>query len=428
VFEHVSALVDKSLVVADPGAATYRLLETIRQYAASRLIATGTAEVVRARHADHYRALALGIAPALTGPTDVAAIERLSADIENVRLMLDWYHDHGEADVVADVIVELGPFWFWRGHAQEIITRLEATIDPLGDDHHRLSRVHAMLTWMKAGVGYLGIPEHAERSAEHAALAGRAPLVQSLNGLATYYMTFGGDTERAIEQNRIAVATARAEGLVYWAVWAQLNGLTYTALLAPGTDETLRLADAARHDADRTGSVVLRQQWLSAMALALRPVDPDGALALLEESVELATHANLTEAVAIAEFLRGVVLFTRRRYPDAATAMRRALIGNHDMGNRRGMLNVLSAVTGLADRAGRPETAAVLFAGLRSARDEYELPGSANERDAEERIAEHLQRRPGHDDAAHPVRRLDIEATVDLALDTLDDIAADERS
>ena len=52
VLEHVSALVDKSLVVADPGEETYRLLETIRQYAAGRLAASGTAEQVRARHAE----------------------------------------------------------------------------------------------------------------------------------------------------------------------------------------------------------------------------------------------------------------------------------------------------------------------------------------------------------------------------------------
>ena len=289
--------------------------------------------------------------------------------------------------------------------------------------------MHALLAWMKAGVGYVGIPEHVEQAAEHAALAGNPPPVQSLTGLATYYMTFGGDTERAIEQTRLATAAAQRRSVYDYlgGLGTSCNGLTYTALLAPGTDETLRLADDVRHDTERTGSVVLRQQWLSAMALALRPVDPDGSLALFEESVELATRANLREAVAIAEFLRGLVLFTRRRYAERATAMRRALVGNHDMGNRRGMLNVLSGVTGLADRAGRPETAAVLYAGLRAARDEYELPGSANERYAEERMAEHIQRRPGHQDAHH-VRRLDIEATVDLALDTLDDIAADERA
>ena len=175
VLEHVSALVDKSLVVADPGEATYRLLETIRQYAADRLVASGTAEEVRARHADYYRALAAALAPELTGPGDLAAFDRLSADIENLRLMLDWYHDHDQADVVADVIWELGLFWFWRGHELESIARLEATIDALGDDHLRRSRVHALLAWMKSSVGFAGIPEHAERSAEHAALAGIPP-------------------------------------------------------------------------------------------------------------------------------------------------------------------------------------------------------------------------------------------------------------
>ena len=211
-------------------------------------------------------------------------------------------------------------------------------------------------------------------------------------------------------------------------VWAQLNGLTYTALLAPGTDETLRLADEVRHDTERTGSVVLRQQWLSAMALALRPVDPDGSLALLEESVELATRANLREAVAIAEFLRGLVLFTRRRYAEAATAMRRALVGNHDMGNRRGMLNVLSGVwawpTARDDRRPPPSSSRACKRPATST----DFPAPRTSATPRSESAEHIQRRAGHDDVVHQVRRLDIEATVDLALDTLDEIAADERA
>ena len=171
---------------------------------------------------------------------------------------------------------------------------------------------------------------------------------------------------------------------------------------------------------------MLLQQWLSSMALALRPVDPDGSVAMFEESVELATRANLREAVAIAEFLRGLVLFTLRRYAECATAMRRALVGNHDMGNRRGMLNVLSGVTGLADRArktgGRRRPLRGTASGPRRVRTSR-LRERALRRG---RMAEHIQRRPGHQDAHH-VRRPDIEATVDLALDTLDDIAADER-
>jgi hypothetical protein len=92
------------------------------------------------------------------------------------------------------------------------------------------------------------------------------------------------------------------------------------------------------------------------------------------------------------------------------------------------MLNVLSGVTGLADRSGRPETAAILLTGLRAARDQYGLPGSANEQRAERTIEEHLQRRTASDGVVHQVTRLGIEATVDLALDTLDEILADRSA
>lgn len=89
------------------------------------------------------------------------------------------------------------------------------------------------------------------------------------------------------------------------------------------------------------------------------------------------------------------------------------------------MLNVLSCVTGLADRTRRSEAAAVLFDGLRAARDEYGLPGSANEPRAERTIEEHLSRNPAGDDVVRHVARFDIESTVDLALDTLDEIAVE---
>ena len=266
VLEHVSALVDKSLVVADPGEETYRLLETIRQYAASRLAASGTAEDVRARHADYYRSVAAAIAPELKGPGELDALNRLSADIENLRLMLDWYHDHARVDVVADVIWELGDFWFLRGHALETIARLEATVDALGDDHLRLSRVHAVLAWMKAFVGFVGIPEHAEQSVEYAVLAGMPTPLQTIAALGTYFMTFGGDSERAIEQTQLAVAAARAIGDEYETVHYRCNCLTYTALLAPGTDETLRFAEEVRrrrrtHREHRSGEQCGSRPW-----------------------------------------------------------------------------------------------------------------------------------------------------------------------
>src|SRR6202008_2483383 len=60
VLDQLTLLVDKSLVVADDtgGRMRYRLLETVRQYAPEKLGESGEADTVRARHVDHYTAMA----------------------------------------------------------------------------------------------------------------------------------------------------------------------------------------------------------------------------------------------------------------------------------------------------------------------------------------------------------------------------------
>ena len=77
VLDALTGLVHRSLVVAEPagpagprrpGAARYRLLEPVRQYAAARLAEAGEAAAVRGRHAACCLALAEQAAPALLGP------------------------------------------------------------------------------------------------------------------------------------------------------------------------------------------------------------------------------------------------------------------------------------------------------------------------------------------------------------------------
>jgi hypothetical protein len=182
--------------------------------------------------------------------------------------MLDWYRDSQRADVITEVIWDLDAFWWWRGHRLEIIARAEATIDALGDDHLYLSRIHAMLANLKANLGFEGILAHAERSAEHAELAGIPTPVQAVAARGTYFVTFGGDSGRALEQSRLATAAARAIGNDYLAAHHRVTTLTYTAMLAPGTDETLRLADDVRDEVEQVGSIALWQMWLRAVAPA----------------------------------------------------------------------------------------------------------------------------------------------------------------
>jgi predicted ATPase len=94
VFDLLGHLIDKSLVQVDRLAATggawYRLLETIRQYALSKLTASGEADAVRRPHAAYYLTLweknrgnAIGRAPR-------PWVDRVEMELDNLRAALIW--------------------------------------------------------------------------------------------------------------------------------------------------------------------------------------------------------------------------------------------------------------------------------------------------------------------------------------------------
>jgi predicted ATPase len=124
VLEALRRLVDQSLVVAeaDPGAAAarYRLLETLRQYAAARLTEAGEGEAaaVRGRHAAVYLALAEAAAPALLGPEQPAWLDRLAGEHGNLRAALAWSLERAPGTALR-LAGWLWPFWRMRQHYAE---------------------------------------------------------------------------------------------------------------------------------------------------------------------------------------------------------------------------------------------------------------------------------------------------------------------
>ena len=80
-------LVDKSLVLAEDG--RYRLLETLREYAAARLAEAGETGAVRDRHLDHFLALAEAAEPDLDRDKD-AWRARVEPERDNLRAALEW--------------------------------------------------------------------------------------------------------------------------------------------------------------------------------------------------------------------------------------------------------------------------------------------------------------------------------------------------
>jgi DNA-binding CsgD family transcriptional regulator len=113
-------LVDKSLVQLDdqPDGARYRLLETIRQFAADRLDESGEASSIRDRHLAWAVALAEQHEPGATNAhPDV--LDLLDVDHPNLRAALEWSVDAGHSDESLRLVAMLGFFWSQRGHYAE---------------------------------------------------------------------------------------------------------------------------------------------------------------------------------------------------------------------------------------------------------------------------------------------------------------------
>jgi predicted ATPase/DNA-binding SARP family transcriptional activator len=93
VLELLGMLVDKSLVQASSFAAglnRYRMLETIRQYAHEKLVESGQAEAARDRHLQYYLDLAKEVEWKVRGPDMRRIMERLEAELDNLRQALAW--------------------------------------------------------------------------------------------------------------------------------------------------------------------------------------------------------------------------------------------------------------------------------------------------------------------------------------------------
>jgi len=131
ILDLLTGLVDKSLVIYEDleGAARYRLLETVRQYARDRLQESGGAETARDRHQDYFLALAEEAAPQLMGPEQSTWLNRLESDHDNLRAALDRCLEEGAgSEAGLRLAGALQRFWAVRGYFSEGSQRYTAVL------------------------------------------------------------------------------------------------------------------------------------------------------------------------------------------------------------------------------------------------------------------------------------------------------------
>jgi len=151
--DSLMALADQSLVRVEEtpdGEPRFRLLDTIREYAAEHLDARGETGLIRDRHRDWYLALAERAAGEMSGANQRRWLDRLELEHDDVRTVLDRAAAAPEPAVAIRLAFAMWRFWQKHGHLAEARRRLEA-IAAAGWSHDE-SRLRAKLMEALGGV------------------------------------------------------------------------------------------------------------------------------------------------------------------------------------------------------------------------------------------------------------------------------------
>ena len=144
--ELAAGLLDVSLVTVTEGAdgePRVGMLETIREYALERLGRAGERDITRSRHAQYYAAFAERAFGELYGPGELASMDRLEAEHDNLRAALAWSLESPAADPAGSgeraaiglrLVQALAPFWYQHGHATEGRQWLQRAIELAADE------------------------------------------------------------------------------------------------------------------------------------------------------------------------------------------------------------------------------------------------------------------------------------------------------
>ncbi len=275
------------------------MLETLHEYAWERLEASGEAERLRQRHAAYFVALAEAAEQSLLwgGPEQLRWLDRLDAEMDNVRAALQWTLESGATELELRLAAALIPFWEMRGLYGEGLRWLEAGLAGTGPVVSTFTRAKALRGNGYLAAGWVSGPRPVELLAESVALfrgLGDTPeLVIALVQYAGRLLMVRSDFDHARSALEESLALAREAGFVPGIPFS-LSRLGYLLLhqhhdsaeARPLYEESLRLY---RELHDKLGiAVVLRNlAWMT-----MQEPDYARATALWEESLALARETR----------------------------------------------------------------------------------------------------------------------------------------
>jgi predicted ATPase len=346
VMDTLGALVDSSLVQPHTRRDQPRfvLLETIRQYALERLADSGDWVHTHDRHAAYFLALAEPADADLAGPGQLAWLDRLETEHDNLWAAISWLAGHGPLEQAVHLSLVTWRFWWLRGHAAEYARLAD---DFVADSKDMPPYQHAMAL-TEAGFILLGNgdPARAQQLFEQA--------------LAFYQQ----DNERPAGS-----VTMNALVLVVLGYLAALR----RDYAAAGNllDQGQALLRELRDD-DLTGYDRLQQQLTIGYAdsalgqIRLAKGDNDAAARLFTDGLAVARHAQDWNPLLILLYDLALARQAQGDLAGAAGHLQEGLTLAAQAGDETSAAYYLEVLAGIAGQQDNPQRAARLFAAARS--------------------------------------------------------------
>ena len=300
----------------------YRMLETVRQYAARRLRGDDAAET-SSGHAAWCLALAETAEQELTGGEQSRWFATLEAEHDNLRAALDHLGASGDRVSRLRLAVALSRFWYVRGHLAEGRRRLDQALVDTRD-----------------------LP---------------APLLRRAHTASAALALLQGDYVRAAASSEEALAAARLNDEPRFVANA-LSNLGAIVLAAGDHDRAAGVLEEAVELAREVGDTRVAALAINNLGdLALTTGDYARARPLFEESHALLVSRGDTANIARSLFNRGAVDLMLDHHDAADRRFREAVVLAGETGDKEDLAWCLEGLAAVAAVAGDGERAATLL-------------------------------------------------------------------
>ena len=320
ILDLLGRLVDKSLVIVEPAAASretgYRLLETIREYGYQKLREAGEGDMIHDRHLEFFVKLAEEAEPKLFGAEQIMWFQGLEVAHDNLRAAMQWGLKSGAVEMGSRLAAALGYFWWVGGYHTEGYERLSQN---LARQVAKRTKIRANLLNTMGFLLWTRNDQSAARPLLEEALAIGRELKDTWNtARSLQYLGRVATSQGEYAEARLLLE----EGLV---LWRQLGTRGKHGI---GWSLTF-LGDAALFQDDYERAQVLYQESISLLR------------ELAEKNILSYTLRRL-----------GLVVLRSRDYRTASALCRESLILNTELGHKQGIANCLTGFAAVATARG----------------------------------------------------------------------------